>query len=139
MAVIRTITIEPGTNTGWHYHPGPVQAVLLSGTLHRLLEDGTVEITRPGQFLVEQADQVHIGYNHGDGPVVILANYQVAEGCPLWVPAPAPELDLTGLDLTGLDLSGWDLTGLEPTGSPVPSQCGHGEAADLVGQAGKPS
>ncbi|MGF1430265.1 cupin domain-containing protein [Kitasatospora sp. LaBMicrA B282] len=92
MAVIRTISIAPGGNTGWHYHPGPVQAVLLSGTLTRVLEDGTVEVTRPGQFLVELPDQVHIGYNHGTEQVVILANYQVADGCPLAVAAPEPEL-----------------------------------------------
>jgi oxalate decarboxylase/phosphoglucose isomerase-like protein (cupin superfamily) len=92
MAVIRTVTIEPGENTGWHYHPAMVQAVLLSGTLTRLLEDGRVEVTRAGQFLVELPEQVHIGYNHGDEPVVILANYQVLDGCPLSVPAAAPDL-----------------------------------------------
>ena len=43
MAVIRTISIAPGANTGWHYHPALVQAVLLSGELTRVLEDGTVD------------------------------------------------------------------------------------------------
>jgi quercetin dioxygenase-like cupin family protein len=103
MAVIRSITIAPGTNTGWHYHPAMVQAVLLSGTLTRVLEDGTVEITRPGQFLIELPRQVHIGYNYGTEPVVILANYQVAEGSPLSYPAGAPELGLAAVaELTGL-------------------------------------
>ncbi|WP_329568165.1 cupin domain-containing protein [Kitasatospora sp. NBC_01266] len=92
MAVIRTISIAPGANTGWHYHPAPVQAVLLSGELTRVLEDGRVEITRPGQFLIELPQQVHIGYNHGTEPVVILANYQVPEGSPLAIEAPAPAL-----------------------------------------------
>ncbi|MFF7638582.1 cupin domain-containing protein [Kitasatospora sp. NPDC008050] len=92
MAVIRTITIPPGENTGWHYHPALVQAVVLSGTLTRVLQDGTVEITRPGEPLVELPQQVHIGYNHGNEPIVILANYQVAQGCPLAVPAPPPDL-----------------------------------------------
>ncbi|MDH6137226.1 quercetin dioxygenase-like cupin family protein [Kitasatospora sp. MAA4] len=94
MAVIRTVTIEPGENTGWHYHPARVQAVVLSGTLTRILADGTVEITRPGQALVELPgpEHVHIGYNHGVERVVILANFQVADGCLLAVPAPAPTL-----------------------------------------------
>jgi quercetin dioxygenase-like cupin family protein len=92
MAVIRTVTIAPGANTGWHYHPGLVEAVLLAGTLTRVLEDGTVEVTRPGQTLVELPEQVHIGFNHGTETVRILANYQVAEGCPLAVPTGAPEL-----------------------------------------------
>ncbi|WP_051969925.1 cupin domain-containing protein [Kitasatospora azatica] len=97
MAVIRSITIAPGANTGWHYHPALVQAVLLSGTLTRVLEDGTVEITRPGQFLIELPEQVHIGFNYGSEPVVILANYQVADGCPLSVPASEPELGAAAL------------------------------------------
>ncbi|WP_460625100.1 cupin domain-containing protein [Kitasatospora kifunensis] len=92
MAVIRTITIPPGENTGWHYHPAKVQAVVLSGTLTRVLEDGVVEITRPGQPLIELPQQVHIGYNHGSEPVVILANYQVVGDSPLAVPAAAPDL-----------------------------------------------
>ncbi|MCX4746432.1 cupin domain-containing protein [Kitasatospora sp. NBC_01287] len=90
MAVIRTISLAPGANTGWHYHPALVQAVLLSGELTRVLEDGRVEITRPGQFLTELPQQVHIGCNHGTEPVVILANYQVAEDGPLAIPAQAP-------------------------------------------------
>lgn len=91
--MIRTITIAPGENTGWHYHLEPVQAVVLSGTLTRILANGTVETTLPGESLVEEAgpDQVHIGINQGDEPVRILANFQVPEGCPFAIPAPAPQ------------------------------------------------
>jgi oxalate decarboxylase/phosphoglucose isomerase-like protein (cupin superfamily) len=87
MAVIRAVIIAPGENTGWHYHPAAVCAVLLSGVLTRVLEDGTVETTRPGQLLVEAPDQRHIGHNTGPAPVVILAVYQNRDGCPLVVPA----------------------------------------------------
>ncbi|GAA1991897.1 cupin domain-containing protein [Kitasatospora viridis] len=102
MAVIRTVTIAPGTNTGWHYHPAMVQAMLLTGVLTRVLEDGTVEVTRSGQFLLELPDQRHIGYNLGTEPVVILANYQEREGRPLVVPADATEVGAAAaLGVTG--------------------------------------
>ncbi|MFE0462569.1 cupin domain-containing protein [Kitasatospora sp. NPDC058965] len=103
MAVIRTVTIAPGSDTGWHYHPAQVEAVLMAGVLTRVLEDGTVEITRPGQTLVELPEQVHIGYNLGSEPVVILANYQVAEGCQLAFPATPPAAGLAAVaELVGL-------------------------------------
>ncbi|HEX8935583.1 MAG TPA: hypothetical protein VF788_15635, partial [Pseudonocardiaceae bacterium] len=31
--VVRQITIQPGGDTGWHYHPGTVLAVVQKGTL----------------------------------------------------------------------------------------------------------
>ncbi|PYC81762.1 hypothetical protein C7C46_11100 [Streptomyces tateyamensis] len=99
MTVIRTVTIAPGANTGWHYHPGRVEAVLLAGTLTRVLEDGTVEVTRTGETLVELPEQVHIGLNRGTEPVVILANYLVVDGCELAVPADAPKLGVAAAGL----------------------------------------
>ncbi len=96
MAVIRSITIEPGENTGWHYHPTQVQAVVVSGTLTRVLADGSVVTTRPGESLVELAgpDQVHIGINHEAEPVVILANFEEIEGCPFAVQVLSPSAAL---------------------------------------------
>jgi hypothetical protein len=91
MAVIRTVTLAPGESTGWHYHPAMVRAVLLSGILTRVFEDGTVKTTQPGQLLTELPDQRHIGHNVGRDTVVILANYQQRAGCPLVVPAAPTE------------------------------------------------
>jgi oxalate decarboxylase/phosphoglucose isomerase-like protein (cupin superfamily) len=91
MAVIRTVTLAPGENTGWHYHPAAVRAVLLSGVLTRVLEDGRVETTGPGESLIELPEQRHIGHNVGHEPVVILATYQELDGCPLVVPAQPSE------------------------------------------------
>jgi quercetin dioxygenase-like cupin family protein len=91
MAVIRAVTIPPGESTGWHYHPAVVRAVVLSGLLTRVLEDGTVETTGPGQSLVEVPRQCHIGHNVGPDPVVLLANYQTPDGGPLAVPAAPTE------------------------------------------------
>jgi quercetin dioxygenase-like cupin family protein len=93
MAVIRAVTIPPGENTGWHYHPVPVRASVLSGTLTRVLEDGTVETTGPGQSIIERPRQRHIGHNVGPDPVeVLLESEEAPDGGPLAVPAESSEL-----------------------------------------------
>ncbi|KQV15944.1 cupin domain-containing protein [Kitasatospora sp. Root107] len=90
--VFREITIAPGGTTGWHYHPGQVLAVVKSGTLTRKLDDCSTEVTATGGVVVEPAGHkhVHIGYNYGTEPVVLLVTYLVPEGSPLSVDMPAP-------------------------------------------------
>ncbi|AUY51698.1 cupin domain-containing protein [Streptomyces sp. CB01881] len=98
MPVVQTITLPPGASTGWHYHPGRVDVVVLSGTLTRTLHDGRVEVSCAGESLVEEAGPVHIhvGRNHGSVPVVLIASYDTPEGCPLAVPVAVPEWSRTG-------------------------------------------
>ncbi|MBV2151756.1 cupin domain-containing protein [Kitasatospora sp. SUK 42] len=92
MSLVRTITLPPGASTGWHYHPGRVEVVVLSGTLTRTLCDGRVEVSRAGDSLVEEAGpvHVHVGRNLGTEPVVLIANYAAPEGHPLAVPVAEP-------------------------------------------------
>ncbi|WP_051711850.1 cupin domain-containing protein [Streptomyces sp. NRRL S-350] len=92
MPVVQTITLLPGASTGWHYHPGRVDVVVLSGTLTRTLHDGRVEISRAGDSLVEEAGpvHVHVGRNLGTEPVVLIANYAAPTGRPLAVPVAEP-------------------------------------------------
>ncbi|WP_344468689.1 cupin domain-containing protein [Kitasatospora kazusensis] len=93
MPVVQTITLAPGASTGWHYHPGRVQVMVLSGVLTRTLADGSVVVSSPGEGLVEEAgpEFVHIGRNLGSVPVVLAALYDAPEGSPLAVDAPAPQ------------------------------------------------
>ncbi|MFI6449592.1 cupin domain-containing protein [Kitasatospora sp. NPDC050543] len=93
MSLVQTVTLAPGASTGWHYHPGRVDVIVLSGTLTRTLADGTVEVSEAGQTLVEQAGPgfVHVGRNHGDVPVVLVASYDAPDGCPLAVAVPTPQ------------------------------------------------
>ncbi|MGW1026011.1 cupin domain-containing protein [Streptomyces sp. NPDC002577] len=91
--VVRTVTIEPGGSTGWHYHPGQVIAVVKSGTLTRTMDDCSVESNPAGTAFVEPSgpDHVHIGRNLGTEPVVLYLTYLLPEGSPLSVDADAPE------------------------------------------------
>ncbi|WP_245687235.1 cupin domain-containing protein [Streptacidiphilus griseoplanus] len=51
------MTMAPGGATGWHYHPGQVLVIVESGTLTRVLHDGTVETTPAGAAFVEEGDR----------------------------------------------------------------------------------
>ncbi|MDX6315290.1 MAG: hypothetical protein QOF84_6092 [Streptomyces sp.] len=90
--VVRTITIEPGGTTGWHYHLGKLIAVVQSGTLTRTMADCSVETSTAGQSFVEPdgASHVHVGRNLGTVPVVLYVTYILPEGAPLSVDAPDP-------------------------------------------------
>jgi quercetin dioxygenase-like cupin family protein len=90
--VVRTITIQPGGTTGWHYHLGKLIAVVQSGTLTRAMADCSVETSTAGQSFVEPdgARHVHVGRNLGTMPVVLYVTYILPEGAPLSVDAPDP-------------------------------------------------
>lgn len=53
-------TIGPGESTGWHYHPGTVQAVVLSGSLTEDRGCGAELVTHPaGDAFTEEPGVVH--------------------------------------------------------------------------------
>jgi quercetin dioxygenase-like cupin family protein len=93
--IVRTITVEPGGSTGWHYHQGKLIAVVQSGTLTRTMADCSVETSTAGQSFIEPdgAEHVHIGRNLGTVPVVLYVTYLLPEGAPLSVDAPDPGCD----------------------------------------------
>ncbi|MET9854766.1 cupin domain-containing protein [Streptomyces sp. NPDC006450] len=90
--VVREVEIGPGGCTGWHYHRVPLIAVVKSGTLTRILRDGTVEVHHTGTSFVEPAGRrhVHLGRNLGTEPVVLCVTAALAEGDLFALPAVAP-------------------------------------------------
>jgi quercetin dioxygenase-like cupin family protein len=92
----RTITIAPGGSTGWHYHPGRIIGVVVSGTLTRSLagRNGTCRTltSRPGDAFVEEGGNghVHNGRNLGKTPVVLHATYILSPNSPASVDANDP-------------------------------------------------
>jgi quercetin dioxygenase-like cupin family protein len=90
--VRREVVIPPGGSTGWHYHEVPLIAVVVAGTLTRILHDGTVEVHRSGTDFIEPAgrDRVHLGCNRGSDPVVLHVTCALPEGVPFSLPAGAP-------------------------------------------------
>jgi quercetin dioxygenase-like cupin family protein len=84
---ILKITIPAHTALGWHEHPMPNAAYILSGTLTIEKHDGAKKIVHAGQALAEMADTVHRGVT-GDTPVTLLAFYAGAKGVGVTKPAP---------------------------------------------------
>lgn len=90
--VFRKITIDPGADTGWHYHLGELIASVTAGTLTREFADCTEQVSQAGDAILEPEgdNHIHIGRNEGDVPVEMYVTYIVPKGAKLAIEAPAP-------------------------------------------------
>jgi quercetin dioxygenase-like cupin family protein len=90
--ITKEITIQPGGNTGWHYHNGRVFGVVREGTLTRTMADCTDVVSLEGSAVNEDSgpNAVHIGRNLGPVPVKLWVDYIEPAGSPQAVDAPDP-------------------------------------------------
>jgi mannose-6-phosphate isomerase-like protein (cupin superfamily) len=88
--ITRKLTIQPGGNTGWHYHDGRTFGVVREGTLTRTMSDCTEVVTGPETGVTEEAGHVHIGRNLGPVPVVVWVVRIAPAGTPWSVDVPSP-------------------------------------------------
>ena len=63
------VEIPPGAETGWHKHPFPCYAYMLSGELSVDFEDGKTNRFTAGQAFAEGVNLLHNGRNIGTEPV----------------------------------------------------------------------
>jgi len=77
-----TVDIAPGAETGWHKHPLPVYAYVLSGDLTVELEGGQRISYSTGDAIIEVVNTLHNGKNSGAEPVKLAVFYLGAEGVP---------------------------------------------------------
>lgn len=83
---ILKITIQPHTILGWHTHPMPNAAYVLSGHLVVEKQTGGMKKTiHAGETLAETVGTIHHGYTE-DEPVTLIVFYAGAEGLPLSEP-----------------------------------------------------
>jgi len=75
-----TVDLAPGAETGWHKHPVPVYAYVVSGNLSVELEDGKQFSFNTGDAIVEVVDTFHNGRNIGEVPVKLAVFYLGIEG-----------------------------------------------------------
>lgn len=66
------VEIPPGTQTGWHKHPYPCFAYILSGSLTVEMEGGKVHNLTAGQAMAESVNVMHNGKNTGTEPVKLV-------------------------------------------------------------------
>ena len=79
---VAVVEIPPGGDTGWHFHPIPVYAYILSGTITVEVEGGGQYDFREGDAILEVINTPHIGSNKGTLPVRLVVFYTGAEGEP---------------------------------------------------------
>lgn len=77
-----TVDLAPGAETGWHKHPVPVYAYVVSGVLQVELEDGKQLSFGAGEVIIEVVNTLHNGRNTGTEPVRLAVFYLGAEGTP---------------------------------------------------------
>ena len=66
------VEIPPGTETGWHKHPFPCYAYMLSGELIVDFEGGETNHFSAGQAFAEGVNLLHNGRNIGTEPVSLI-------------------------------------------------------------------
>ncbi|MFE3762330.1 cupin domain-containing protein [Streptomyces sp. NPDC059104] len=88
--VVQRIVIPPGADTGWHYHPGDVLAVVAQGELTHYDAIGRVDVHPAGTSFLEPSGMIHahLGRNEGSEPVVMYATYVSPVGRELTLPVP---------------------------------------------------
>jgi transcriptional regulator with XRE-family HTH domain len=106
-------TIEPGTRTGLHAHPGEEHHLVLSGRV-RLTQGAHVVDLEPGDYLVWDATVPHDAACLGDEPARLLIVGHRAHG----------------LDTTRADPLPRPRTGRLASGAPTPDDAGPGGGAD---------
>jgi len=69
------VTLQPGTETGWHTHPVPCLALILEGELLVELKGGQTKKLKAGDTLAEVINTPHNGKNIGKTPLKIAVFY----------------------------------------------------------------
>ena len=84
---VAIVEIAPGASTPEHKHPYPLVGYILQGTLEVTAEDGTVNVYKEGDALVEALGKNHHGRNIGDTPVRVLITVMGVADEPISVTA----------------------------------------------------
>jgi quercetin dioxygenase-like cupin family protein len=83
-----TVEIAPGAETGWHSHPIPVYAYVVSGALDVELEGGKTLAFNEGDAVIEVVNTLHNGKNTGSLPVKLVVFYTGVMNEPTVIKAP---------------------------------------------------
>ena len=79
---VMTVELSPGAETGWHTHPFPVYAYILSGSLAIDVEGKNTSFFQGGDAIVEVVNTRHCGKNNGSVPVKLVVFYTGVENLP---------------------------------------------------------
>ena len=85
------VEIPPGAQTGWHQHPYPCYAYILSGELTVEVKGGKAHKLQAGEALVEVVNTTHNEINNGTKPVRLVMFATGEKDKPFTVRVPDPK------------------------------------------------
>jgi hypothetical protein len=90
---VQSITFQPGGQSGWHTHPGPVFIQVVSGTMTFYKSDDptcTPIVRTAGQGYLDVGEHPHIARNESATPAQNVVTYFAPPGATLRLDAPRP-------------------------------------------------
>ena len=90
---VQRIVFQPGGQSGWHTHPGPVLIQVLTGTVTFYMEDDpscTPIVRTAGQSYLDLGEHPHIARNETGQVAENLVTYFAPPGATLRIDADAP-------------------------------------------------
>ena len=84
------LVFQPGAQTGWHTHPGPVVVVVKSGALTETHSNGCVTVHPSGSVFFETAGEVHNAANETGVVSEVYATFLSPTGAQPLIPASNP-------------------------------------------------
>lgn len=90
---VQSIVFQPGGQSGWHRHPGPVFIQVVSGTMTFYDSDDptcTPVVRTAGQGFLDVGDHAHLARNETDTEARNVVTYFAPPGAALRIDAPNP-------------------------------------------------
>jgi len=90
---VQKIVFNPGANSGWHSHPGPVFISVIEGTMTFYESDDptcTPVVRHAGEGFVDVGDHAHIARNETSEPATNVVTYLVPPAALLRIDEPDP-------------------------------------------------
>lgn len=90
---VQRIVFQPGGQSGWHRHPGPVFIEVVSGTMTFYMSDDPTcapMVRTAGQGYLDVGEHSHIARNESGAPAENIVVYMAPQGAALRIDAPDP-------------------------------------------------
>ena len=90
---VQSIVFQPGGQSGWHSHPGPVFIQVVSGTMTFYESDDptcTPIVRSAGQGYLDLGEHAHIARNESSAPAQNVVTYFAPPGAALKIDQPRP-------------------------------------------------
>ena len=84
------LVFQPGADTGWHIHPGPVVVVVKNGALTEQHSNGCYTVHPAGSVFFEAKDEVHRAFNQTGGVVDVYVTFISPAGAQPLIPVANP-------------------------------------------------